>query len=143
MPTRENCQQLEALLDAAAALVETKKVVDKVEHEIRVLEARKAELEKGDDSESKKDGMDMDDDAEEGDDDADADADADGETDRAASTAPSARSMSRKRVSKIKYTMRKHLVILMYFQQKRSMSISSVGSAATTGTRMSRKRLRT
>lgn len=96
MPTRENCLQLEALLDAAAALVETKKVVDKVEQEIRVLQARKAQKERGDD-EDKKDGMDIDDDGDDAD--PDADADADGETDRAASAAPSARSFSRKRVS--------------------------------------------
>lgn len=83
-------------MDAAAALVETKKVVDKVEQEIRVLQVRKAQKERGDD-EDKKDGMDIDDDGDDAD--PDADADADGETDRAASAAPSARSFSRKRVS--------------------------------------------
>ncbi|KAH7931212.1 hypothetical protein BV22DRAFT_1027445 [Leucogyrophana mollusca] len=40
MPTRENCMQIESLLDAATALVETKKVVDRVEQEIRVLRVR-------------------------------------------------------------------------------------------------------
>lgn len=40
MPTRENCAQLESLLDATSALVETKKVVDKVEQDIRVLNTR-------------------------------------------------------------------------------------------------------
>jgi len=40
MPTRENCAQLESLLEAATALVETKKVVDKVEQDIRVMKAR-------------------------------------------------------------------------------------------------------
>ncbi|KAH7914414.1 hypothetical protein BJ138DRAFT_400416 [Hygrophoropsis aurantiaca] len=40
MPTRENCLQMEALLDAATALVETKKVVDRVEQETRVLRVR-------------------------------------------------------------------------------------------------------
>jgi len=37
MPTRENSVQLESLLDATSALVETKKVVDRVDQEIRVL----------------------------------------------------------------------------------------------------------
>lgn len=40
MPTRENCSQLESLLDATTALIETKKVVDRVEQDIRVLKAR-------------------------------------------------------------------------------------------------------
>jgi len=40
MPTRENCSQLESLLDATSALIETKKVVDRVEQDIRVLKAR-------------------------------------------------------------------------------------------------------
>ena len=40
MPTRDNCTQLESLLDATTALIETKKVVDRVEQDIRVLKAR-------------------------------------------------------------------------------------------------------
>jgi DNA methyltransferase 1-associated protein 1 len=40
MPTRENCAQLESLLDATTALIETKKVVDRVDQDIRVLKAR-------------------------------------------------------------------------------------------------------
>lgn len=40
MPTRENTAQLEALLDATTALVETKRVVDKVEYDIQVLKNR-------------------------------------------------------------------------------------------------------
>jgi DNA methyltransferase 1-associated protein 1 len=40
MPTRESCAQLESLLDATTALVETKKAVDKVEYGIQVLKAR-------------------------------------------------------------------------------------------------------
>ncbi|KAH7887581.1 hypothetical protein F5I97DRAFT_2010006 [Phlebopus sp. FC_14] len=40
MPTRENCALLESLLDATSALVETKKVVDRVEQDIRVMRAR-------------------------------------------------------------------------------------------------------
>ncbi len=40
MPTRENCAQLESLLEAAAALVETKKQVDRIEHETMVMQER-------------------------------------------------------------------------------------------------------
>jgi DNA methyltransferase 1-associated protein 1 len=40
MPTRENCQQFESLMDAAGALVDTRRVVDKTQHEINVLKAR-------------------------------------------------------------------------------------------------------
>ena len=47
MPTRDNCAQLESLLDAATALVETKKLVDKVEQDIRIMKARLGEQEPG------------------------------------------------------------------------------------------------
>jgi len=40
MPTRENSSQLESVLDATTALIETKKLVDRVEQDIRVLKAR-------------------------------------------------------------------------------------------------------
>lgn len=40
MPTRENNIQLEGLLEAAAALIETKKLVDKVDMDLRVAKAR-------------------------------------------------------------------------------------------------------
>lgn len=40
MPTRENVAQLESLLEATTALVETKRVVDKVEYEINVSKVR-------------------------------------------------------------------------------------------------------
>lgn len=40
MPTRENCAQLDVLIEAASTLLETKKVVDRVEQDIRVLKAR-------------------------------------------------------------------------------------------------------
>ncbi|KAF8639755.1 hypothetical protein AX17_001017 [Amanita inopinata Kibby_2008] len=40
MPTRENCAQLEQLLDVTTALVETKRIVDKVEYDIKVLKTR-------------------------------------------------------------------------------------------------------
>ncbi|TFY67633.1 hypothetical protein EVJ58_g1478 [Rhodofomes roseus] len=47
MPTRENCAQLENLLETASALVETKKVVDKVEQDIRIMKARLGQQESG------------------------------------------------------------------------------------------------
>ncbi|KAG6337228.1 hypothetical protein ID866_1858 [Astraeus odoratus] len=40
MPTRENCAKFESVLEATTALIETKKIVDKVEQDIRVLKAR-------------------------------------------------------------------------------------------------------
>ncbi|EGO27874.1 hypothetical protein SERLADRAFT_447095 [Serpula lacrymans var. lacrymans S7.9] len=40
MPTRDNCAQLESLIEAASALIDTKKVVDKTEQDIRVLKVR-------------------------------------------------------------------------------------------------------
>lgn len=40
MPTRENCAKLESLLETTTALIDTKKIVDKVEQDIRVLRAR-------------------------------------------------------------------------------------------------------
>lgn len=105
MPTHENCAALEQLLSAASALVETKKVVDRVDQEIRILQARLNEREggtaEGDERETgvgggaEDTGMDVDD----NDGGEDLDADADGETDRAASQAPSARSVGRKRAS--------------------------------------------
>ncbi|PFH51350.1 hypothetical protein AMATHDRAFT_142666 [Amanita thiersii Skay4041] len=40
MPTRENCAALEQLLEATTALIETKRIVDKVDYDIKVLKAR-------------------------------------------------------------------------------------------------------
>src|SRR5262249_55377887 len=40
MPTRDNCAQLELVLEAATGLVELKKMVDKVEYDMKVLKAR-------------------------------------------------------------------------------------------------------
>jgi DNA methyltransferase 1-associated protein 1 len=154
MPTQENVQQLELLLNAASALVETRKVVERVEQEIRVVKERLALKEgtAGGDEEGDGDGGDEEKNEGEGDaegsedDDAegeDADADADGETDRAASLAPSARSAGRKRVSQLLLRSRFDISDTFFNQNKRSMSISSMGSTATTATRaQSRKRHR-
>lgn len=40
MPTRENCAKFEAILESTTTLLETKKMVDKVDQDIRVLRAR-------------------------------------------------------------------------------------------------------
>ncbi|KAF8631551.1 hypothetical protein AX15_002306 [Amanita polypyramis BW_CC] len=40
MPTRENCIQLEQLLEATTALIETKRMADKVDYDIKVLKTR-------------------------------------------------------------------------------------------------------
>lgn len=90
MPTRENCAQLEGLFDAAAALVDTKKVVDKVDQEIRVLKARMAgRASVG----ARSDAMDADDNDGDG-----GEGEPDGDSARAHSVAASALSIGRKRV---------------------------------------------
>lgn len=40
MPTRDNCALLESLIDATSSLVEMKKQVDRIDHEIRVAQER-------------------------------------------------------------------------------------------------------
>ena len=63
MPTRENCQRLELLLDAATALVETKKQVDRIDQEIRLAQERLGQgSAEGDaeDGEGEDDAMDVD-----------------------------------------------------------------------------------
>lgn len=71
MPTRENCAQLESLLEAAHHLIETKKLVDKVDQDIRVakerLGRRSSEAREG----GTPGGMDVDEDMDGGDDDED------------------------------------------------------------------------
>ncbi|KAI0089333.1 hypothetical protein BDY19DRAFT_945299 [Irpex rosettiformis] len=52
MPTRENSAQLESLLEAAGALVETKKQVDRIEQEIRIAQERLGKSSEGGDDEA-------------------------------------------------------------------------------------------
>ncbi|KAK2466107.1 hypothetical protein APHAL10511_001749 [Amanita phalloides] len=40
MPTRENCAQLEQLVEATTTLIETKRMVDKLDYDIKVLNSR-------------------------------------------------------------------------------------------------------
>lgn len=48
MPTKDNCTRLEQLIEAATALVETKKQVDRIDHEIKVAQERLAATEEAD-----------------------------------------------------------------------------------------------
>lgn len=101
MPTLENIQHLEQLLNAAVALVDTRKVVERVEQDIRItkerLAAKEGRLDGSGDVEGEKKEAENEDADGSGDDDAEGDEDADGETDRAVSIAASA--ISRKEVS--------------------------------------------
>ncbi|KAF9006567.1 hypothetical protein BDQ17DRAFT_1351968 [Cyathus striatus] len=109
MPTRENCAQLESLLEATTALVETKRLVDKVEYDIQVIKERlgmrRSQVPDGDGESVIADAMDVDESN-----------DADGETiadDGRAQSVLSASTRGRK-------------------QPRRSMSISSVDTTGTT-----------
>lgn len=66
MPTKDNCQRLENLLEAATALVETKKQVDRIEQEIRMAQERlgqdNAEGDADGEGDGDGDGMDVDED---------------------------------------------------------------------------------
>ncbi|KAF9226646.1 hypothetical protein BS17DRAFT_775926 [Gyrodon lividus] len=115
MPTRENCAQLESLLEATSALLETKKVVDRVEQDIRVLKARlgmrDSESANGDGKESTP--MDLDEPR---------DGDKDGEVDGRSQSVVSARSGRGRK------------------QSHRSMSVSSIDTSASLSARAGTKR---
>ncbi|KAJ8582862.1 hypothetical protein M405DRAFT_749613 [Rhizopogon salebrosus TDB-379] len=53
MPTRENCGRLESLIEASAALIDTKKTVDRVEQDIRVLRVRLGKQSEGPEEDGK------------------------------------------------------------------------------------------
>ena len=60
MPTRDNVAQLESLLEATMALIEMKRVVDKVDYDIEVLRTQLG-LKEGQENENlKAEGMDVD-----------------------------------------------------------------------------------
>ncbi|KAG2154956.1 uncharacterized protein EDB93DRAFT_1266060 [Suillus bovinus] len=116
MPTRENCARLESLIEATTALIDTKKVVDRVEQDIRVLRVRLGRASEGAEEDGKEGTpMEVDGGAGAGADiDADADADAEGEVDgRAQSILSIPSGRGRK-------------------QSRRSMSVSSIGTSAST-----------
>ncbi|KAJ7929948.1 hypothetical protein B0H13DRAFT_2309998 [Mycena leptocephala] len=122
MPTQGNVALLEQLLDATSSLVDTKKIVDKVEFDIQVLKNRLGMqgATKAEETDGGVDAMDVDDGN-----DADGDADGDGEGDdgRAQSIVSTRSARSRKHT-------------------RRSLSISSVDTSATVSTRAGTKRQR-
>ncbi|KAJ7284008.1 hypothetical protein C8J57DRAFT_1447932 [Mycena rebaudengoi] len=128
MPTAGNVAALEGLLDAAAALVETKKVVDKVGYDIQVARGRLGMGGAGGDEGTGEgaaeggagdgEGMDVDDGN-----DAEGEAEGEGEDGRAQSVVSTRSGRSRKHT-------------------RRSMSISSVDTSATVSTRAGTKRQR-
>ncbi|KAJ7228491.1 hypothetical protein GGX14DRAFT_613125 [Mycena pura] len=129
MPTAANVALLESLLDATANLVETKKLVDKLEYDIQVLQSRlgmqgSAKMEETEETDG---GMDVDD--------ADGEADDDGRAQSVVSTRS-----TRKQVCiccALASFALKHGP-----QHRRSVSISSVDTAATVSTRAGTKRQR-
>jgi len=60
MPTRDNVAQLESLLEATMALIEMKRVVDKVDYDIEVLRAQLGLKEGQENENSMTEGMDVD-----------------------------------------------------------------------------------
>ncbi|KAJ7682622.1 hypothetical protein DFH06DRAFT_1278180 [Mycena polygramma] len=122
MPTQGNVALLEGLLEATSTLVETKKVVDKVEFDIQVLKNRLG-MQGAPKTEETDGGID----AMEVDDGNDADGDADGEGEGEDGRAQSV-------VSTRSARSRKHT--------RRSLSISSVDTSATVSTRAGTKRQR-
>ncbi|KAF7985229.1 hypothetical protein HWV62_7874 [Athelia sp. TMB] len=131
MPTRENSVLLESLMDAASALVETKKVADKVEQDIRVLMGRLGRRVS---------------EPAETDPDADGDADADGETNTGTGTAAAPTPMNiddggdgegeNGRAQSVLSTRSAR----SRKQSRRSMSVSSIDTSASASTRGGRKR---
>lgn len=112
MPTKENCAQLESLIEAAAALVETKKLVDKVDQDIRVAKIRLASRTSDGDEGETPGAMDADDDGEGAEED---------EEGRAQSVVSGRSGRGRK-------------------QARRSMSISSVDTSTTGGPKRKKRR---
>jgi len=117
MPTRDTTAQLESLIDATTALVETKRIVDKVEYDIRVLKSRLGMRESEGVEEGRgandADGMDVDEGNEGG--------ETVGDDGRAQSVVSTRSARSRKHA-------------------RRSMSISSVDTSGTVSTRAGTKR---
>lgn len=133
MPTRDNVAQLESLLEATMALIEMKRVVDKVDYDIQVLRSRlglKEDQGGGTGEDTKGDGMDVDESVAEGE---------AGEDERAQSivSVRSARG-SRKQVSPpwLFSSLRR---LTSSHQSRRSMSVSSVDTAARPNTKRQKR----
>lgn len=131
MPTRENCAQLESLLEATTALIETKKLVDKVDYDIQVLKTRLGNREsEGVEGMGHGESMEVEEVGE-----------AEGEDGRAQSVVSTRSTRSRKHVSRflLKYPPIAESEPLSS-QPRRSVSISSVDTSATVSTRAGTKR---
>lgn len=125
MPTRDNCAQLEVLIEAATGLLETKKVVDRVEQDIRVLKARL--ISKEGSLGAEENAMDV-----------DQETSGEGEAvdGRSQSVLSTRSGRGRKNVSSLpRYLF--HILILL--QNRRSMSISSVDTNAVLSTRSTKR----
>ena len=133
MPTRENSAQLESLLEATSALVETKKLVDKAEYDIKVLKARLGDRgsEGADTGIGDLEPMDAD----------GGTAGGNGEADdgRAPSVVSTRSGRSRKQVS-VHTTLIERSAKTYIPQTRRSVSISSVDTSATVSARKRQKR---
>ncbi|KAJ3533912.1 hypothetical protein NMY22_g7143 [Coprinellus aureogranulatus] len=138
MPTKENVQQLEGLLEAVSAMLDTKKHLDKVEYDIQVakkqLAMRNGEIGEGDEEGALKseDAMDVDQGAE-----------TEGNDGRGASVVSVRSARSRKKVRSVSSRREAGPADLSppFTQNHRSMSISSVDTAATSvSTRKRQKR---
>jgi len=138
IPTRENCVLLESLLDATGALVETKKVVDRVDQEIRVLKGRLGR--------KASEGVDADADADaDGEADAEGEADADGETNTGSGTGEATPMNVDEGADGEPGAGRAQSVVSIRSgrsrkQNQRSLSISSIDTSASVSTRGGRKR---
>jgi DNA methyltransferase 1-associated protein 1 len=135
MPTRENCARLESLIEATTALIDTKKVVDRVEQDIRVLRVRLGRASEGAEDDGKEGTpMDVDGDAGAGADidaDADADADAEGEVDGRAQSILSTRSGRGRKQVRCSSQILSIPLSKSQVQSRRSMSVSSIGTSAS------------
>lgn len=135
MPTRENSVRLEALIDATSALVETKRLADKADYEIRLLKTRlgmrESEGAEGEGEVGNADQMDVDEGAE--------GTQPVGEDGRAQSVVSTRSARSRKHVG-IPLISMASPPDLFNRQTRRSMSISSVDTSGTVSTRAGTKR---
>ncbi|KAF4601990.1 swr complex subunit [Pleurotus pulmonarius] len=128
MPTRDNCARLEGLMESISALVESKKILDKLEYDIQVakkrLGIRNSEDREGGGGGGKGKGVSVGSamDVDEGDADADAEAEEESVRDGRAQSIVSTKSARSRRPT------------------RRSMSISSVDTNATASARASNKR---
>lgn len=131
MPTRDTVLQLETLIEATTSLIEMKRVVDKVDYDIQVLQTQLGLKEEHQGEEVRAEGMEADESTAEGD---------AGEDGRAQSVA-SARSGrgSRKQVSLGLLEARGQASTDFVYQSRRSMSVSSVDTSARPNTKRQKR----